>query len=281
MICVSIARGRHRHVIAEHRHLVEQGAKLVELRVDYLEGQVNLKRLLVDRPSPVVITCRREQDGGKFKGSEAARLMLLRTAVAEGADYVDLEEDIITSIPRYGKTQRIVSLHDFRKMPEDLEAIHARLSALDADIVKLAVTANQPHDNLRMLTLVQQSRIPTVGLCMGDMGTPSRILAGRFGAPFTFATFHHERTLAPGQLSYAQMTEIYHYEQVNAETAIYAVIGDPVGQSLSPVIHNAALRKENINAVYLPFRVPREHLGRFIDEAPAIGHPRLERDHSP
>jgi len=55
MICVSIARGRHRHMIAEHRHLVEQGAKLVELRLDYINGEVNLRRLLVDRPSPVVV----------------------------------------------------------------------------------------------------------------------------------------------------------------------------------------------------------------------------------
>ena len=38
MICVSIGRGRHRHMIAEHRHLVEQGAKLVELRLDYISG---------------------------------------------------------------------------------------------------------------------------------------------------------------------------------------------------------------------------------------------------
>ena len=46
MICVSIGRGRHRHVIAEHRHLVEQGAKLVELRLDYINGEVNIKRLI-------------------------------------------------------------------------------------------------------------------------------------------------------------------------------------------------------------------------------------------
>ena len=50
-------------MIAEHRHLVEQGAKLVELRLDYINGEVNLRRLLVDRPSPVVVTCRRERDG--------------------------------------------------------------------------------------------------------------------------------------------------------------------------------------------------------------------------
>lgn len=267
MICVSIARGRHRHVIAEHRHLVEQGAKLVELRLDYIEGPVNVKRLLTDRPCPVVVTCRREQDGGRFSGTEAARLTLLRAAIAEGADYVDLEEDIAGEIPRYGKTRRIISHHDFRKMPDDLEAIHARLARLDANIVKVAVMANQPHDNLRILRLVEASEIPTVAFCMGDMGTPSRILCGRFGAPFTFATFHHERALAPGQLSYQQMTEIYHYDQIDRGTTVYAVVGDPVAQSLSPIVHNAALQHAGMNAVYLPFRVPREHLGQFLDDA--------------
>jgi len=271
MICVSIARGRHRHVIAEHRHLVQQGAQLVELRLDYINGEVNLRRLLVDRPCPVVVTCRRERDGGKFSGTEETRQMLLRTAIAEGVEYVDIEEDIADTVPRYGKTKRIISLHDFRRTPEDLEGLHARLCTLDADIIKLATTANTPHDNLRMLSLVRKSKIPTVGICMGDIGTPSRLLAGRFGAPFSFATFHHERTLAPGQLSFQQMIEIYHYEQISAETPVYGVIGDPIGHSLSPLIHNAAFRSLGIDAVYIPFRVPREHLGQFLDDAPQLG----------
>ena len=271
MICVSIARGRHRHVIAEHRHLVQQGAKLVELRLDYISGEVNLKRLLVDRPSPVVVTCRREIDGGKWAGTEEKRLMLLRSAIADGADYVDLEEDVASKIPRYGKTKRIISVHDFRKTPDDLAAIHQRLSALDPDVIKLATMANQPHDNLRMLDLMRNSKVPTVGLCMGDIGTPSRVLAGRFGAPFTYATFHHERTLAPGQLSFQQMSEIYHYDQINAESAVYGVIGDPIGHSLSPLIHNAAFRSLGINAAYVPFRVAREQLMQFLDDAPALG----------
>ena len=271
MICVSIGRGRHRHMIAEHQHLVEQGAELVELRVDYINGDVNLKRLLADKVGPVIITCRRQQDGGKWAGSEEARLMLLRTAIAEGVDYVDMEEDIANQIPRFGKTKRIVSLHDFTKTPENLTEIHQRLAALDADVVKIATMANTPHDNLRMLQLMQNADTPTVALCMGEMGTPSRILAGKFGAPFAYSTFHHERALAPGQLSFAEMTEIYQFESINAETEVYGVIADPIGHTLGPIIHNAAFRHLEMNRVYVPFRVPREELTQFLEDARPLG----------
>jgi 3-dehydroquinate dehydratase/shikimate dehydrogenase len=267
MLCVSIGRGRHRHVIAEHRHLVEQGAKLVELRLDYLQSAVNVKRLLADRPGPVVISCRRERDGGKCTLSEPDRQLLLRTVISEGADYVDIEEDIATSIPRFGKTKRIISLHNFRQTPADLEAIHARMAGLDADIVKIATMANQPSDNLRMLRLIRESKIPTVGICMGDLGMPTRILAGKFGAPFTFATFHQERALAPGQLSFEQMTRTYHYDQLSPTTRVFGVIADPVGHSLSPLIHNAAFAEAGVDAVYVPFRVPKEHLNDFLASA--------------
>ena len=81
MICVSIGRGRHRHVIAEHRHLAENGIKLVELRVDYIQGEVQMKRLLKDRPCPAIVTCRRKSDGGQWDHSEEARLQLLRVAI--------------------------------------------------------------------------------------------------------------------------------------------------------------------------------------------------------
>ena len=107
----------------------------------------------------------------------------------KGFDYIDLEEDIAAKIPRYGKTKRIISYHNFRKTPDNLRELHDRMAQLDPDIIKIATMANDPHDNLRMLEMMQESEIPTVGMCMGDIGTPSRILASKFGAPFTYATF--------------------------------------------------------------------------------------------
>ena len=264
MICVSIGRGRHRHVIAEHKHVADNGIGLVELRLDYIQGTVSVQRLLADRPCPVIVTCRRSDDLGRWKGSEDERVMVLRTAIAEGADWVDLEDDIARTIPRYGKTKRIISYHNFHRTPEDLGALHASLAALDADVVKIATMANHPEDNLRMLELIRESTVPTVGICMGDIGTPSRILAGSVGAPFTYATLSDDRAMAPGQLSWKQMRDLYRYDRITPQTKIYGLIADPISHSYSPIVHNTALAIADIDAVYLPFRVPAEDLEEFI-----------------
>jgi 3-dehydroquinate dehydratase/shikimate dehydrogenase len=266
MICVSIGRSRHKHMMAEYRHLVEQGARLVELRVDYLSARVNIQRLIKDRPCAVIITVRREQDGGKFGGSEEARQIILREAIANGVEYVDLEEDIAAEIPRFGKTKRIISYHNLRNTPDNLRELHARMTTLDADIVKIATMANHPHDNVRVLEMMQESEVPTIGMCMGDIGTPSRILGPKFRAPFTYATFHHERVLAPGQLSYDQMVHVYRHNDIGPDTAVYGVIADPIGHSLSPQVHNAAFGAADIDAVYVPFRVPSDMLGEFMED---------------
>lgn len=267
MICVSIARGRHRYLLAELRHLAQQGVDLVELRLDCIQSNVQIKRLLANRPCPVIATCRRERDGGHWKRTEEERLTLLRTAIAEGVDYIDLEDDIAELIPRFGPTKRIISHHDFRRTPEDLNTLHGYLASLDADIVKLATLATHPIDNLRMLELVRSSDIPTVGLCMGEIGTPSRVLAGRFGAAFTFAPLNPERLLAPGQIVWSELRDRYRYDSITPATKIYGVIADPVGHSLSPVVHNAACIAAGIDAVYLPFLVPAGHLRDFLNSA--------------
>lgn len=264
MIVVSIGRGRHKMMIAELRHLAETGAELVELRLDYIVRTVNLKRLLAEKKCPIIVTCRREQDGGNWKGTEQERIVLLRSAIAEGVDYVDLEEDIAGDIPRFGKTKRIVSYHNFEETPENLREIHDRCCTSDPDIVKIVTMAHSPRDNMRTMQLIGESEVPTVAFCMGEMGIPSRILAGKFGAPFTYASFHQERAIAPGQLSYGEMKDLYRYDAINVDTDVFGVVADPIGHSLSPVIHNIAFKELGLDAVYIPFRVPREELTDFM-----------------
>lgn len=266
MICVSIGRTRHSMMVQEHVALAERGAQLVEYRLDWLGRQPDVTRLLRDRPTPVVATCRKREDRGRWSGTEENRLKVLREAIVAGVEYVDLELEIAKGIPRYGRTKRIVSYHNFDETPDDLVSIHKKLAACDPDIVKIVTMANWPGDNARMLELVKSAKVPTVGFCMGELGVVSRLLCGKFGSPFTYATFSRDRELAPGQISFDEMKNSYRYDEINAETEIFAVAGDPIAHSHSPLIHNAAFRSLGLNAAYVPLRVPKHTFPKSVED---------------
>ena len=275
IICAVIGRTRHRMIQAEIQEAAKRGAKLIEIRFDYLAKAPDFKRILEGKPCPIIATFRRPDDGGRWKGTEEQRQMLIRQAVVDGFDYIDLEDDIAGKIRRFGKVKRIVSYHNFKEVPADLEERYQAMCKLDPDIVKIAVTPQKVGDNLRVLRLLKDAPKPTVVLCMGDLGVCTRILNVKFGAPFTYAAFNPERTLAPGMLVYKECKSNYRIETISPKTAIFGVVGDPVGHSLSPLIHNGAYKHAGLDARYLPFRVPRGELGAFIkayQEVPVRGY---------
>ncbi|TWU37261.1 shikimate dehydrogenase [Novipirellula artificiosorum] len=271
MICVSLGRARHTRMIAEHKYLVEQGAELVELRLDFIGRAVNLKRLIENRPGPVVVTCRRREDGGRWMKSEQERMMLLRSAIAAGVEYVDIEADVASQIPRYGNTKRVISYHKFSDTPDEIEQIADAMAEEDADIVKLATMATTFSDNLRMLNMVKNARRPTIGICMGEIGMVTRILGERVGSPFTYATYSVDKKLAPGQLNWKEMMELYRYKEINQDTELFGVIADPVANSHAHLVQNTAFYEQGLNARYLPFRVPRDDLHKFMQAARELG----------
>jgi len=266
MICVSLGRTRHSAFLQGHQELADIGAELVELRVDWLRKRPDIGRLLKDRPTPVVVTCRRKEDKGLWSGDEEQRQALLREAIIGGAEYVDLEMDIAKKIPRYGNTKRIVSYHNFDETPIELYDIYHKIVQCDPDIIKIVTMANAPSDNVRILEMLRAADIPTVAFCMGEFGTPSRILCGRLGAPFTYAGFSSEREMAPGQLTFAETKHLYRYDQITPKTKVFGVIGDPIAHSLSPLLHNAAFKKTKFDGVYLPIRIPADFLEETLEE---------------
>ncbi|WHY90597.1 shikimate dehydrogenase [Neobacillus cucumis] len=52
---------------------------------------------------------------------------------------------------------------------------------------------------------------------------------------------------------------------------LFAVLGDPIGHSMSPVMHNDLFSFYNIDADYLPFQVKPENLGDAVKGLKAIG----------
>jgi 3-dehydroquinate dehydratase/shikimate dehydrogenase len=269
-ICVIIGRTRHKMVLVELEEAVKRGAKFIELRLDFLAKAVDFQRLFPLKKCPWVATLRRREDGGRWTGTEVERKTIIRQAIVAGFDFIDLETDIADEVPRFRNVRRIVSYHNLNEIPADLERIYDRMTRQDADVLKIAVTAQRPEDNLRLLEIIKNAPKPTVGHCMGEIGFPSRVLSLKYGAPFAYAAFNKERGIAPGLPSLDELRRHYHVERINAETQVYGVIGDPVAQSFSPLLHNKLFELNGVNAVYLPFRVPRGELVAALNAFEAV-----------
>ena len=57
---------------------------------------------------------------------------------------------------------------------------------------------------------------------------------------------------------------------ISGTTRVCGIIGDPIGHSMSPAIHNAAFAEMGIDYMYVPFRVRQEQLGKAIQGMRAL-----------
>ncbi len=235
----------------------------IELRLDYLSQPLavlpKLKNLLDIHPEATFIaTCRRAVNGGQFRGSVASQLAVLRRAADLGFPLVDLElqsaEALKTDDLRdlYDRVGLILSHHNFRSTKK-LDEEFAAMSQYPADFYKLVSTATNLYDNVVMMKFLERTsgKHEMVGVCMGEQGIISRVLGVRAGSVFTFAAATKGEETAPGQVTASELRDIYRIEMVDQATQVYGVAGDPVSHSLSPVMMNAAFRRETVNAVYL------------------------------
>lgn len=224
-------------------------ADMVELRLDMVRDP-NAAAALADRKKPVIITCRHRAQGGHFQGSEEERRAILAEALALGAEYVDLEWNLPCAdlIDRTGGQRIVLSHHDFKGVPSDLNAIAHAMLGSGADVVKLAVMAERLSDNVTLRSLGRATRAPMSLIAMGTTGLLSRVLATWMGSCWTYAG----DGVAPGQMSAGAMLNEYGFRRISEHTAIYGVLGKPVSHSVSPAMHNAAFRAAGVDAVYLP-----------------------------
>jgi 3-dehydroquinate dehydratase / shikimate dehydrogenase len=261
-VCVAVT-GSDPNELADKAELLARDNPFIEFRLDYLSKPApalpRIKRFIESHPGVVVIaTCRRVASGGKFRGSIASQLEVLGKAATAGCQLVDVELQTATKCkPDQLKRLRakaglILSFHDFRatkKLDETLE----RMLNHPADFYKLVGTATTLSDNVQMIKFLgrEGDRHSLVCMCMGEQGIISRVLGVRAGSIFTFASASAGEETAPGQVTAQELRNLYRVETLDAATRIYGVAGDPTAHSLSPVIMNAAFRRENVNAVYL------------------------------
>jgi len=255
----------------EVQEAAKSGGKFVEVRIDFLTKAIDYKRLLPYKQCSWLATIRRPIDGGRWSGTEAERQILLRQAIVSGGfEWIDVETDIADGIRRFGTVKRVISYHNMGETPPDLEAIYDNMLKQDGDVYKVAVLPRSAADIARIIAIQQKATKPTICFGMGDFGFPTRFTALKFGAPWIYAMFNKERELAPGMPSVADFRTTYPVRSIDDETQFYALAGDPVGHSLSPILHNHLFQRNKINAFYVPYRVQAGLLADAVKALEAV-----------
>ncbi|ADW69619.1 shikimate dehydrogenase [Granulicella tundricola] len=283
-VCVAIT-GATAAEMLERASLAVKETPFLEFRLDYLSKPAaalpEFKQFLAaNNAATAIATCRRAENGGRYKGSAASELEILVEAANSGFQIVDLELESAEALKSAGidkiratSAGLIVSWHDFEKTP-DLDKVYARIAPFEPDFVKIVPTAQCLTDNVKLMRFIERmsDEASIVGVCMGDSGIISRVLGVRAGSTFTFAAATVGEETAPGQILARTLLETYRIAEVDAATKVYGVAGDPVNKSLSPLMMNTAFRRETVNAVYLALQATDvTDLVKLIQEIPIQG----------
>jgi 3-dehydroquinate dehydratase / shikimate dehydrogenase len=264
----------------EMADLVRRGLRetpTIELRLDWLRSDDERSRFLLwvkkNRPrgATFLATCRRREGGGRLADSVRAELHWLNQAREAGCSWCDLEIETLRELE--GKSlgelclpsHILLSLHDFQQVPPRLPSADSTAHP-EVDALKVAAQAGTFGDSLRLLRLARRSR-NVVAVPMGEVGLPARVLALREGSALAYAPVGE--ATAPGQVSLHALKHLYRAHELTRRTRVYGVIGDPVGHSLSPLLHNTGFIARKVDAVYLPFLV--KDLRDFLRAVPEFG----------
>src|SRR6266700_1925648 len=160
MICISINQESRRLALAD---MVNAGRQcdLIEIRLDRFAQPADVGELLTAKQKPVIMTCRRSQDGGHFSGSEEERLALLRHCIISKVEYVEIELDVADQIRPFPGVQRVISYTNLAETPSDIADIYNQARSKQPDVIKLTTLARTPEEAWPLVQIVAKASIPT------------------------------------------------------------------------------------------------------------------------
>jgi 3-dehydroquinate dehydratase/shikimate dehydrogenase len=270
MICVSVCAQTAVEMIAKIKSAVPL-ADVIEVRFDCLQSSeldqaLNKTRIWHEQNSAKLLaTLRTKEQGGKRDILQEERIKFWSAGNGTVFWGGDLEEDIIERSLDCLWFERICSCHDISERTSNVKEIFDRLIDTKATVIKIAVTTSTITDAIPLWNLLNRAcseRKQFIPIAMGEAGKWTRILGLAHGAYMTYAALGEGEKTADGQITARDMIEVYRVKELDKDTAVYGVIGDPVSSSLSPYLHNAGFAAGAINAVFLPLLV--QNLDEFI-----------------
>ncbi|MGI8544397.1 MAG: shikimate dehydrogenase [Aridibacter sp.] len=273
-ICISVCAETADEILTKIKS-AEDLADIIEIRLDCVANEQFFKTFafLVSKKL-LLLTYRPKEQGGKIEADKQQRIVFWNVLPVNGLlnkrkFWIDCEYDLKSEILNL-KFKKIISFHDFKKAPQNLELIFDSLFEKNS-VSKIAVQANEITDSLAVWKLLEKAKSENkqlIPIAMGEAGKWTRILGLAHGSPLTYASLETGNETAPGQISAKDLIDVYRVKQLNEQTGIYGIIGNPVSHSLSPYMHNAAFKHYGLNAVYIPFEVTNldEFIKRMVRE---------------
>ncbi|MDF1838501.1 MAG: type I 3-dehydroquinate dehydratase [Planctomycetota bacterium] len=257
-------------------------ADLVEVRLDHVrDGDLpEWERAVLALGKAFVVTLHGPGGLGTVAGTIARHVSILRAAAGWGARYVDVDyrlaEDC-TNLPR--GCSRIVSMHVTGPWDGGWKVAYSRLlgSTLPGDRIKFVVAAETAVQGLQVMEWGRGLPPHPVGrvlFCMGERVGFTRLIARALGDPWMYVAPLGSgggpwKSAAKGQLQLEDVRAM-NLPEVGPEPRFCAVLGHPIGHSLSPEVHGAALREFGENTTFLaidPTTRDRDPGDARVDEA--------------
>ena len=290
-ICVSVCAETKNEFIAKIKRAKKIG-DVIELRFDCLKKEEFTPPEPFVQNENYIFTFRSKEQGGDRDITLEEREYFWNCGIDFcGGDF---EEDIVENSYYWLYHPVICSFHDFGGTPQNLDEIYERIGNTGADIIKIAVSVKEITESIKVWSLLKKIKIDNkeegskkpgkvksgfkqklsnylsgksldktkskdvknlIPIAMGEAGKWTRILGLAYGSPITYASLEEGNETAPGQISAKDLKEVYRVKELNEETEIYGIIGNPVSHSLSPYMHNAAFKHFGLNGVYIPLEV--------------------------
>lgn len=226
---------------------------IIEVCLDRLIKEPDIKELLEVTDKPIIVSCRRKKDGGHWDGTEEERLMLLRQAIVAGPAYVELDLDIAKEIPRFGKTQRVISFTRLDAPETDVDVVFDEAAEAQADVVKFTWPTPTLDDAWPLLRAISQKKsAPVVGIGLGRGELTFSLLGLKYGTPWIYAALERGMEAFDGQATVFELEETYHLRAINRQTAFIGVVGFGEAQSITTRVLNQAFQTLGTNARCLP-----------------------------
>ncbi|MCE9636518.1 MAG: type I 3-dehydroquinate dehydratase [Planctomycetes bacterium] len=242
-------------------------ADVIEVRIDLPDdGPAHVRELVAASPKPVLATCRRRAEGGRFAAGERDRIDVLLRAGDAGAAWIDVEDDVTDrDVERIAGTgAKLLRSRHVATLPDDAESTAEQLVSMPGDAAKFVALHGGADDALRMLTILRDVSRGGVGrLCGHVVDVPfTRPASAVVGAPFVYAALQPGGRIGLAMPTVLGLRRRARWDRLRPGRPIFLLLGARVEGSVGPDMLNAAFEATGPSVVALTWSLD--------DPAPAI-----------